>query len=177
VVFLDPGETLIEPKRAVGQSFVIQTKQVQKSGVKIVYVNRAVGDSVTEFIGSSMDMSRFHSASRHPNRKSFLVVISANIALFSRHPCSARPLGHRSATEFSAPDDQSLVKQAPFLEVLDQGGNRLVDLLALVGQTTLQATMVIPALIEQLDESHARSTMRRASRQLLEKPEPPTFAP
>ena len=86
VVFLDPGESLIEPERAVGQFFVIQTKQVKKGCVEIVHVNRPVSDSVSQFIGPPMNISRFHSSSGHPDRESFLVMIPSDIALFSVLP-------------------------------------------------------------------------------------------
>ena len=118
VVFLDTCEALIEPERAVGQFFVIQTKQVKKGCVEIVHMNRPVGDSVAQFIGPSMNVSRFHSASGHPDRESFLVVITANVAVLLACPIAS--LSHGRTTEFSAPDYESLVKQAPLLEVLDQ---------------------------------------------------------
>ena len=146
VVLLDTCETLIEPERAVGQFFVIQTKQVKKGCVEIVHVNRPVGDSVAQFIGPSMNVPGFHSASGHPDRESFLVMITANIAVLLACPIAS--LSHGRATEFGTPDYESLVKQAPLLEVLDQSRYRLINLLAFVRQTALQTAMVVPTLIK-----------------------------
>jgi hypothetical protein len=98
VVFLDPGQSLIKPKRTVSQFFVIQTEEVKKGGVEIVDVNRAVGNPVTQIISTAMNVTGFDSTTCHPNRESFFVMVST------------ASLSHRSATEFSAPDNECLVK-------------------------------------------------------------------
>ena len=125
VVFLDSGQSLIKPKRTVGQFFVIQTEEVKKGGVEIIHMNRAVGNPVTQVIRAAMNVTGFDSTSCHPNRESFFVMVAT------------ASLSHGGTTEFSAPDNECLVKQPSFLEVLDQGADRLINLLALVGQTAV----------------------------------------
>ena len=125
MVFLDSSQSLIKPKRTVGQFFVIQTEEVKEGGVEIVDVNRAVGNPVTQVIRAAMNMTGFDSTSCHPNREGFLVMVTTV------------SLSHGGTTKFSTPDNQCLVKQSSFLEVLDQGTDRLINLLALLGQTAV----------------------------------------
>ncbi len=73
---------------------------------------------------------------------------------------SAAGLVHRRAAELAAPDHDRLVEQALALQVLDQGCNRPVDLLALLGEVVddvvpLAGAVAVPAPVEELDIAHA----------------------
>ena len=59
---------------------------------------------------------------------------------------AAAGLVHRRAAELAAPDDQRLVEQPALLQVLEQGRDRPVDLLALLraGASTMSSPVPVP---------------------------------
>ena len=63
-------------------------------------------------------------------------------------------MGVRGATELAAPDDEGVVEHAALFEVLDQRSRGLVDISGHLGQLILQAAMVIPVAVVELDEAH-----------------------
>ena len=88
-------------------------------GVQVVDVEAVLDGAEAEFVGGADGLAALHAAAGHPHREAGRVVIAA-VAFFA----------HRRAAEFAAPDDQRLVEQAALLEVLEQPGDRLVDLAA-----------------------------------------------
>ena len=66
---MNVGQTKIPPAVTVGQSFVIESQQVQDSGVQIVHVD-FIGDCpVSIFVGFAVGHSAANAAARHPNRE------------------------------------------------------------------------------------------------------------
>ena len=70
------------------------------------------------------------------------------------------PLVHGRAAELPAPDHERRVEQAALLQVLHQGGRRLIDLAAQGGQpvddvVALARAVVVPAAVIELHEAHA----------------------
>jgi hypothetical protein len=59
----------------------------------------------------------------------------------------------RRAAEFAAPDDERLIEQAALLEILDEGGAGLVDVEAVLLQIGGQVAVLVPRLVEELDEA------------------------
>ena len=64
-------------------------------------------------------------------------------------------LRHRRAAELAGPDDQRVVEHAALLEVGDQRHAGAVDLLGLERDAVLDAAVVVPVLVVELDEAHA----------------------
>ena len=69
-------------------------------------------------------------------------------------------LVHRGPAELAAPDDERLVEKPALLEVLDQGGDRLVRFLAAIHQAVadvvrLVVAVLVPAPVVKLDEADA----------------------
>ena len=62
------------------------------------------------------------------------------------------PLGVVGASEFTAPDDEGVIEHASLFEVGDKCGRGLVCFPALLGNAAFQATVLIPALMVELDE-------------------------
>ena len=56
--------------------------------------------------------------------------------------------------ELASPDDERVVEHAAALEIVEQGGRRLVGVLALPLEGLRQAEVMVPAHVEELDEPH-----------------------
>src|SRR5690606_34149923 len=66
-----------------------------------------------------------------------------------------RALAHGRAAEFAAPEDEGVLEEAALLQVLDEGGGRLVDELADAAHAIVEVAVVVPTAVIQLDETHA----------------------
>jgi hypothetical protein len=64
-------------------------------------------------------------------------------------------LRHGRAPEFAGPDDEGVVENAALLQVGDQGHAGAVDFLGLQRDAVLDAAVVVPVLVVELDETHA----------------------
>ena len=96
---------------------------------------------------------------------------------------AAARLVHRRAAELAAPDDERVVEQAALLEVLEQRGDRPVDLACTswAGRRRCRRPVPVPWMSQPQSKSCTKrtpcSTSRRASRQLLANDASPGFAP
>ncbi len=59
------------------------------------------------------------------------------------------------AAELAAPDDEGVIEHAALLEIADEGGAGLVNVLALGGHAAVYVGVVIPVVVVDLDEAHA----------------------
>src|SRR5579859_8113762 len=64
-------------------------------------------------------------------------------------------LRHRCASELAAPNNQGVIKHAALFQVLDERGSGTVDLFGLERDPLLQAAVMIPIAMVELDEAHA----------------------
>ena len=64
-------------------------------------------------------------------------------------------LDHRRPAELAAPDHQRVVEQAALLQVLDQRRAGLVGVLAILLEIRHEVAVLVPRLVEQLDEPDA----------------------
>ena len=62
-------------------------------------------------------------------------------------------LAEGRAAELGREDHQRVLEHAARLQVFDQGGRRLVDVVALVGQLTREGDVLVPTAVEELDEA------------------------
>src|SRR6056300_1044765 len=95
-----------------GKELMLNPKQVEHGGVKVVHMYLILDGMVTQFIGFSISKPSPGSASCHPHRKPFNVVVPANFSLSLVHGC---------ASKFSPPDYESVIEHASLFEVLNQG--------------------------------------------------------
>src|SRR5437868_2596886 len=65
-----------------------------------------------------------------------------------------RPLTVDRAAELAAPDDERIVEQAALLQVGDQRGGWLIDVLALSADLPRQIAVLVPAAMQELHEAH-----------------------
>src|SRR6266567_8607212 len=59
------------------------------------------------------------------------------------------------AAEFTTPNHERIVEHTALLEVLDKRGARLVSFLRLGADRLRQVAVLVPALMVELDETHA----------------------
>src|SRR6185503_9997823 len=93
--------------------------------------------------------TRPDAAAGHPDREAAAVMVPAEARLREVALHEHRP------AELAAPDDQRVVEQAALLQVLDEGGRRLIGVTALDGELRGQIVVLIPASVDELDEADA----------------------
>ena len=126
-VAFDIGQAEVAAGVAVGEAFVIEAEQVQDRGVQVVNVDLVLGRVVAVVVGAAVAQAALHAAAGQPHRKAFGVVVAAVFAF-----------DDGSAAEFAAPPDQRVIQEAAGLEILEQAGDRQIDLAGVLLVPVLQ---------------------------------------
>ena len=108
---------------------------------------------VPELVGRTINDPLLHSSPCHPEAESFGVVVATR---------RARPFNNlrdRHATEFASPDHQRAIEQAPLLEVLKQGTDRLIGPLGGRPHFVFEMGMIIPDLTVDIELHKPHSTL------------------
>lgn len=131
-----------------GQLFVIHAQQMQDDGVHVM-----TGCAGFAFPGPlvtlAVSRSPLHPTTGKPSDERPTIVIPACL-----------PLAERHTAKLGGPYDQGVFKHASRLQVLDQAGNRLVDLSGHVRQLGVDVGMIVPVFAgatrstPDLDKSH-----------------------
>ena len=100
----------------------VEAELVQDGGVDVGDVVAILDGVEAELVGRAVDDAALDAAAGHPDREAERMMIAAVV-----------PLRAGRAAELGGPDDDRLVEQAALLQVLEQPGDRPVDLLALRG--------------------------------------------
>src|SRR5262245_6908242 len=116
-----------------------------------------VDDVKTKLVGLADDLTPFDPAARRPDTEGKWMVI----APFTAFGWDST-LHQRSAPKLAAPNHQSAIEQPALLEILDEGGRRLIRDIAIFLQMRVQFRVIVPAGVEKLYESH--STLDHPSR-------------
>ena len=140
------GQADVEALEAVGQSLVVDAEAVQDGGVEVVQVDAVVLRVVAKFVGTAVDHAGLDAAAGQAHGEAVRVMV-APIALIAT-------LSHRCAPELATPHDQRFVEHPAPAQVDEQCRHALIDTLGLARQVRLQAAVLIPAHIIQLDEAH-----------------------
>ena len=142
----DVGEAEVAALEFVDEFLVLDAHQVQHRCVEIVHVHAAIENVVAIFIGEAVRDALFHASTGEPDAEATGVVISTVVvaAHFS--------LAVGGATKLAAPDDESVIEQTATFEVHHQCGGGLVGLLALARNPAHHVTVLVPALVEELDK-------------------------
>ena len=127
----------------------MDAEAVQDGGLEVVDMDRVLLRIETEVVGGAEGHAGLDAAAGHPDREGFSVVVSSVFLTVGAALRVGRP------AELAAPDDERLVEHAALLEILDQGGRRLVDVAGHLGQLVLQAAVVVPVAVVELHEAHA----------------------
>ena len=141
------GQPVVSSLKKVSQLFVVDAELVEDGGVKIVDVDGVFGDVVAEFVRSSVGDAGLDASAGHPDGETFGVVVAAIIFT------GEFALAVGGSAEFATPDHEGVVEHAALLEVLDQGGGRLVGVATLAGELFGQGEVLVPAHVVELDET------------------------
>lgn len=117
-------------------------------GVKVVDMNAVFDDVVTIVIIFSVGNAWFDTTARHPDREAARVVIATKII-------AEWTLTVVGAAKFSSPDDEGIIEHSASLKIGDECCGRLIGFSALDSKFFHKATVLIPALVVELDELHA----------------------
>ena len=145
----DVRQTVVTSLELEGLPLVVDAEEVLHRGVQVVHVDRVLDDVVAELVGLTVDMAAFDAAAGHPEAEATRVVVAAVRVLGDLALAVSR------AAEFAAPDHERVFQQAALLEVLDEGRRSLVGLFALALDAAGQTAVLVPALVEELDEADA----------------------
>src|SRR6476660_9047824 len=118
---------------------MIETEEVQDRGMEVVDGHRVARDMPGEIIRLTVDLATLDASTRHPKAEGIGMMITAGDLLES-----GTILPKRGAAELTAPHHQCRVEQPALLEVLQQGGNRLVYHAAVVRELRIEAAVVVP---------------------------------
>tara|TARA_B100000927_G_scaffold266526_1_gene240000 strand:- start:148 stop:519 length:372 start_codon:yes stop_codon:yes gene_type:complete len=105
----------------MGQLEMVYAENVKQGCVEVVYVNRVMSGFPADVVCFPVAEAGFYPTASHEHGESVGMVIASGIGL-----TAWAIFAKGGASKFSSPDYKSLVEEAPFLEVSDQGGYRLV---------------------------------------------------
>ena len=125
---------------------MIEAEQMQDRGVQVMHMHLVFDHVEAQVVALAKGDSWFDAASGHPHGEGVRVMVAAVVRA---------ALDHRRAAELAAPQHQRVVQQAALLEIPDQRRARLVRILAVLLQAVDQVAVLVPGLVEQLDEAHA----------------------
>ena len=97
----------------------VEAELVQHGGVQVGDVVPVFDGVEAEFVGRAVDDAPLDAAAGQRDREAVGMMVAA-----------VGRLGAGRAAEFGAEDDERFVEQAALLQVVDQAGDRLVDLAA-----------------------------------------------
>ncbi len=165
-------QSIIAALEAERQSGVAKAEQVKYDRVQVVDVH-AVGDRrEAEFVGFADRDTRLDSSTGQPHGHRIDVVITAD---------GIPDFAHGRSAEFTPPDHQSVLEEAPAFQVFDQGCARPVNIAAngveVVRQGLAGEAMVIPVRVIKLNEPHPPLDQPARSKQLLANDGLPGSAP
>ena len=141
------GEAEVAALEFVDELFVLDPKEVQHCGVEVMHVDAALDDVVAVVVGRADDGAAFHAAAGEPQAEAAGVMIAPVIVR------GDFPLAVGGASEFATPHDERVVEQAATFQVGDERGGSLVGLFALARDPAHDIAMLVPALMEKLDET------------------------
>ena len=143
------GQAVVAAGVAIGESFVVDAHQVQDRGVEVVDVDRLLDRADAVFVGGAVDEAALDAGAGQPGRERPVVMFA---------PRGIGRVVERRAAELGGPDDQHIVQHAALLQVLQQPGDRLIDLRrqsAVVGHVAVGIPVAAGAGMDQFDESDA----------------------
>src|SRR5438093_8318862 len=135
----------------IRESFVIDAEEMQDSRLQIVNVDRSrskgafvgidgvaigIGNVISVIICTAIGHARFDAAAGQPNGETAWMMIAA-IIVFGEFA-----LGIAGPAEFTAPNDEGIVKHATSFEVFNQSGAGLIGFAGLIANSRRQIAML-----------------------------------
>ena len=118
--------------------------------MEVVHVHAVLDDVVTVFAGLAIGRARPDAAPGHPGREAARVMVAAEVDVGL-----VKTLAVVGASKLPTPDHERVVEHAAFGEILHERGSGLVGLPALADDALLEAAVVVPVLVIELDETDA----------------------
>ena len=144
------GESVITALKAESELQVVESQQLQDGGVQVVDVHFAFDWSEAHFVGGTVNVSGFDSAAGQPHGKGIDVVIAAG---------GFPGFAHGSASEFAAPNDESIFEQSASFEVEYECSGGLIDFAADGVESGVEVSafsaVMVPVGVVQLDKANA----------------------
>ena len=113
---VDVGEAVVAALEFEGELFVIDAEEVEEGGVEVVNADGILCNVVGVVVGFADGLTGFNAAAGEPHGEAAGVVVATE-ALWREVA-----LAVNGASEFAAPDDEGVLKQAALLEVFDESG-------------------------------------------------------
>ena len=148
-VSFNVGQSVVPPLVLERQLFVVDAQAVQDRRLQVVHVYSVLDDVVRVVVGPAVRHPCPHTATRQPDRKAPWMVVVPIVVV---RQCA---LSIDGAAELAGPDHERFVEHAALLQIGDQCGGRLIRFAAQNGDLLRQFTVLIPAAVIELDESHA----------------------
>ena len=130
---MDVRETMIAAAETEGESFVVETEQMQDRGVKVVDLDGVVDGLVAVVIGGSVGHSALDATPGQPEAEAERIVVA-----------SVASLGEGSAAEFAGPNDQCFPEQSARLEIGEETRDGFVDGACVEGMILFEIPVGIP---------------------------------
>ena len=154
---MNVGESSLDSVVIVGESFVIDAEEVQDGGVVVVPMDGFVDGFPADFVGCSPVESGFESTAGHPDGESVHIMISTG------SDDEFAGLSEGCASEFCGTENEGIVKQSAFFEVVEEGCDGLIKSKGFAGVIFVDVFVTIPidawgaegAAGEELDEADA----------------------
>jgi len=140
----DIGEAEVATGIAEGELFVVKSQEPHDGCVQVMDVDNVFNGFESKLIGGSVHISTSNTASGHPHGEAVVVVI-ASVDLSSVGTGFGQLHG-RGASEFAAPDNESIFEHAPLFEVGQQSSNGLVAFTRESSMILFNVVVVVPGL-------------------------------
>jgi len=109
-------------------------------------------DLKAHVVGLAISMPGLDSAAGHPSAEALWLML-ATVRI--DRCCTAQVLAPRRATEFARPQYERVFEHSSLFQILDQSGNRLVGLIAELGEVATNVAVMIPTIHCDLHKSNA----------------------
>ena len=135
----------------MGQSQMVEAEKVEDGCVQVIDGDWILLNAPADVVRPADDLPPLDPSTGHEDTECEGVMVPARID-FLRASVVFRQWG---ATEFSSPDDESLIQQAALLQVLQKGGHRLVNDPTVDWQLIIETAVVIPGGVINVNEPDA----------------------
>ena len=151
----DTGELDIESLERLGESIVVDSKEMQHRGMQIVDADDVINAVVAQFVRRTINGAALDSTTRHPDAERIDVVIASGA------------LRHGSPAELATPHDERIFQQSEAFEVFHERGAGQIAIAGRLREVGFEVAVVIPAPMIKLHKSHTalqQSSRRQAVR-------------
>src|SRR5215471_18214390 len=136
---------------------MIDTQAMKNRRVQVVHMHGVLRDVIAVIVCFAKADSRLYAGAGQPHSKATRMMIAPIVI------CGELSLAVDRSPELAAPDDQSVIQQSPFLEILHQCGATLVGVLRLPCQLRGKIGVLIPSSVKQLHKTD--SALRQPARE------------